>query len=247
MNDLDKSYTDLRLASVYDSLNPWAADSDFYYALAGSEPKRILDVGCGTGMLAVALAERGHRVTGADPSDGMLQIARNRPGGDTVNWVQSRAEELDLDDRFDLIVMNGHAFQVFLDDTAIQAALAAFHRHLVPGGMAAFETRNPARESWRHWIPKESEETVEVPGIGPVRVFNSLVDGSRNKVTYRTHFQFPDGTDHIGEGTLRLLEVDELKAHVSKAGFSVAALYGDWDKRPVGTDEKEIIALVVRD
>jgi SAM-dependent methyltransferase len=53
------AYTDPRLAACYDSANPHDPADDFYLALAGAAPKTILDMGCGTGRLAVALAARG--------------------------------------------------------------------------------------------------------------------------------------------------------------------------------------------
>ena len=81
------SYIDPRLAAVYDALNPPADDMAFYLDLAGETPKNVLDMGCGTGRLACELAARGHRATGADPAAAMLDIARNRPGGEKVTWI----------------------------------------------------------------------------------------------------------------------------------------------------------------
>ena len=46
---IGESYTDPRLTAVYDHLNPDSEDRDFYVALAGDEPKTVLDMGCGTG------------------------------------------------------------------------------------------------------------------------------------------------------------------------------------------------------
>lgn len=106
------AYTDPRLAACYDAANPPEAHYPYYLALAGDEPKAILDMGCGTGRLAVALAEKGHRVTGADPSGGMMKVARGRPGAERVRWIDSDAASLALETRFDLIIMTGHVFQV---------------------------------------------------------------------------------------------------------------------------------------
>src|SRR5262245_61711580 len=114
-------YTDPRLAACYDAANPLEYVDAHYLALAGDAPKAILDMGCGTGRLAVALAERGHRVTGADPSAGMMRVARNRPGTGRVTWIDSDAKSLALDTRFDLIFMTGNVFQVFLTDEEVRA------------------------------------------------------------------------------------------------------------------------------
>ncbi len=75
---LDLHYTDPALAELYDLDSGWSVDREFYLNLAGSTPKRILDLGCGTGLLGDALAARGHEVTGVDPAAAMLEVARRR-------------------------------------------------------------------------------------------------------------------------------------------------------------------------
>lgn len=57
------AYQDPRLAALYDALNPPAADWRFHLSLATDAPLRVLDVGCGTGALAVRFAELGHHAT----------------------------------------------------------------------------------------------------------------------------------------------------------------------------------------
>ena len=123
------SYSDPRLAAVYDPLNPSDDDILFYLDLAGETPKTVLDMGCGTGRLACELAARGHQVTGADPAAAMLDIARSRSGGEKVTWIETKAADLSVDTRFDLIIMTGHVFQVFLDDQDVRAALRTGDRH----------------------------------------------------------------------------------------------------------------------
>lgn len=128
------SYSDPRLTAVYDPLNAQDYGTPFFRDLAGAVPKTILDIGCGTGRLACDLAARRHLVTGADPAAAMLGVARNRPGGDKVTWIEADAAGLSAGLRFDLIIMTGHAFQVLLEDREVRAALSNLHRHLAPGG-----------------------------------------------------------------------------------------------------------------
>ena len=89
----DMNYQHVRLAEVYDLDNPWGQDNDFYFGLAGPGPSCVLDLGCGTGTLCCALAQRGHRVTGVDPASPMLAVAAGKPFADSVEWVKSRAED----------------------------------------------------------------------------------------------------------------------------------------------------------
>ena len=76
------------LASVYDDLDPWAASDDFYLGMARKIGGAVLDLGCGTGKLACRIAAEGCDVVGADPAEGMLGVARSRPGTEAVAWVQ---------------------------------------------------------------------------------------------------------------------------------------------------------------
>jgi SAM-dependent methyltransferase len=242
----DAIYTDPRLAAVYEVLNPPAADTAFYLALAGETPLAVLDMGCGTGSLAVEAARRGHRTWGADPAEAMLAIARARPGGERVTWVHSDAAGLGLDTRFDLIVMTGHVFQVFLEDEAVHAVLASLHAHLAPGGRLAFETRNPAVEGWRTWTPKETFRAVEVPGMGSVEVWHDVRAAEGGRVTFDTHFRFADGTAAVEPSTLRFMDRDELAGFLTEVGFEETAWYGDWDGAPLGPGSPEIIAVATK-
>ena len=131
MRELSAHYTDPQLAALYDAQNPLGPDSDFYLALAGEVPLAILDVGCGTGLLTAEFARGGHDVTGVDPAAAMLAVARSRPFGDRVRWIEGVTE--DADGLFDLAVMTGHAFQVLLSDDAIRSCLGSVKSRLKPG------------------------------------------------------------------------------------------------------------------
>jgi SAM-dependent methyltransferase len=236
------SYTDPRLAALYDLLNTGRADWDFYLALAGETPQRVLDVGCGTGGLAVDFARRGHAASGADPAEAMLAIARRRPGGEYVTWVRSGAADLAIETRFDLIVMTGHAFQVLREDAEIDAALTAMRRHLAPGGRLAFETRNGAVRAWEGWVA-EDVDIVDLAGHGEVRVGYQTVAVAGPLVTYEIRFDFGGDDRTVATDTLRFMEEAELRAFLARAGFTDVTLLGDWDGSPVGPQSPELIAV----
>jgi ubiquinone/menaquinone biosynthesis C-methylase UbiE len=101
---------------------------------------RIVDVGCGTGILAARIDRELSPavVYGCDPSAGMLEKARGRPG--EVRWIQGAAEELPLEDGTVDAVVTTEAFQFF--DQA--AALQDFHRVLEPGGHLVIAVITPA-------------------------------------------------------------------------------------------------------
>ncbi len=234
-------YADQRLTALYDAINPPGPDHDFYLALGEPAPKAVLDVGCGTGALAGSFAARGHDVTGADPSEAMLAVARRRP--EAVTWVLAGAAELDLGRYFDLVYMTGHVFQVFLSDEEIAAVLANLRRHLAPGGRLAFETRNPAVRAWEDWRPESSAERLSVAGIGEIEVHWDIRSVDWPLVTYETHVRLPDGEVLVAPDTLRFLDADRLGALMTMAGFEEMAWHGDWDGAPLAPHRPEIIVV----
>ena len=142
----DRLYSDPGLAQFYDLDNGWGASFDYCLGLA-QNAESVLDLGCGTGLLLSRQPEKCIAV-GADPASAMIKIARRRPHGDRVTWVTADATELQLDRQFDLIVLTGHAFQVFLTEAKQRAVISTIARHLGPAGRFIFDSRNPAIEAW---------------------------------------------------------------------------------------------------
>ena len=239
---LSACYADPRLAAVYDALNPAGADTAFYLGLAGDVPIRVLDVGCGTGLLACELAARGHRVTGADPAAAMLDVARRRPGGGLVRWAEADAAGLPAGSRFDLVVMTGHVFQIFTSDSDVRSALGAVRSCLAPGGRVAFETRNPAVREWAEWNPRDTRERVDAAGATAEVCYDiRSVDGEL--VTYETCFRFADDDTVTVPETIRFIGQDQLAAFLAEAGLTEVTWYGDWDRSPVSPASPELIAV----
>ncbi len=110
---IDRLYHDAALAHFYDLDNAWGDDLALCAKLAETASS-VLDLGCGTGRFAVTLT--GKEVVAVDPASAMLDVARGRPGGEMVTWIEEDARTVRLGRRFDLVVMTGHAFQCFLSD-----------------------------------------------------------------------------------------------------------------------------------
>jgi len=173
-----EEFSDPRLVTLYDWWDPFRTDIGFYLDLAAPRPGSvILDVGCGTGLLATQLAQRGHAVTGVDPAPAMLGVARRRPGGDLVRWIEGDASCLE-ETGADLTLMTGHVAQIISDDGEWHATLAAIHRALRPGGRLAFESRNPRAQGWLRWTPEGRR-----PQIRGFRAGGSLAVASSTPAT----------------------------------------------------------------
>ncbi|MFT4510927.1 class I SAM-dependent methyltransferase [Caballeronia sp. 15711] len=237
-------YTDPRLVALYDTLNPFAADTDFYLALAAGK-QRVIDLGCGTGLLACELASRGHRVIAIDPAPEMLRVARHRPNGDRVQWIEGDARALALLPPADLLVMTGHVAQVFLDDTAFLNTLKAARYALRDGGTLAFESRNPATRPWESWTPAQPHRLIDVDGVGEVEVWQDDVSVSPEPgIRFSTVYRFKaTGETLTSASELRFRTQDELAAQLGAAGFSDLAWQGDWDGSAVSAESRELIVV----
>ncbi len=235
----DAQYLDPRLAELYDALNPPDATTACFISLLASR-HRVLDLGCGTGLLARLLAADGHTVTGVEPAAPMLAIARRHPG---VEWLAGDARTLALGRRFDAVVMSGHVFQIFVEDAEIAAVLARAREHVEPGGVLVFDSRNPAARAWERWTPERSRRSVEVAGLGRVTVSYAVRAVAGDLVSFTTDHAFADGTHLASESTLRFLDADAIRERLATAGFAHATLYGDWDRSPFTPASPEIIAV----
>jgi SAM-dependent methyltransferase len=238
----DINYQHVRLAEVYDLDNPWGQDNDFYFGLAGPGISRVLDLGCGTGTLCCALAERGHRVTGVDPAAPMLAVAGHKPYAERVEWIQSRAQDYRSENRFDLIVMMGHAFQILLTDQEVLAVLDTMRRHLKPGGKVGFETRNPNIDWAQLWGAHAPVEHT-LP-IGPLHETLEITGQSGELISFQQHFQFPDGT-LTASSTLRFHSRSQVEDFITRSGLVTREVYGDWDRSRFNPEQSPEIIFIV--
>ena len=243
--DEDRLYHDPELADFYDLENGWerAPDFDFCRKLAAGAAS-VLDLGCGTGELAVALA--GERtVVGVDTAPAMLAVARGKPGAAGVDFVEGDARRLRLGRRFELVLLTGHAFQVFLTTDDRRAALATIAAHLAPGGRFVFDSRNPACREWEEWGPAESMRLLDHPRFGPVAAWNDVSqDPATGIVTYGTHYEIrTTGKRLTATSHIAFPEKAELATLIAEAGLRVECWLGDWEGTAWQPDAKELIPL----
>ncbi|PRY26697.1 methyltransferase family protein [Aliiruegeria haliotis] len=235
-------YNDARIASFYDLENRWAPDFDLCTALADGAGS-VLDLGCGTGELAAALAP-GRRVVGVDPAPAMLAIAASRPGGGAVTWIEGDARKLSLGGTFELVLLTGHAFQVFLTEADQLAVLKTIRDHLAPGGQFIFDTRNAALQPWEHW-QKNDRKRLTHPELGPVTIWTETTfDAARSVARYVKHFHIEStGQTLSAPSEIRFDDQPHIADVLARSGLAPTRWLGDWygtDWRP---DSPEIIPV----
>jgi SAM-dependent methyltransferase len=209
-----------RLAAIYDPLDPDRSDLDVYLRMTEEfGAHQVLDIGCGTGVFALLLADRGVDVVGIDPAQASVDVARTKPGSERVRWVYGDATALPPL-QVDLATMTANVAQAIVDPDTWHNTLQGAYEALRPGGHLVFETRDPARRAWEEWTREHSYRVTEIPGAGSVESWVQLIDVSQPLVTFRWTYIFAaDGQVLTSDSTLRFRERDEVETDLVAHGY----------------------------
>ncbi|MFI6093975.1 class I SAM-dependent methyltransferase [Lentzea sp. NPDC051213] len=208
----DLIFSDARLARIYDAFDGTREDLGLYTGIADElGAASVLDVGCGTGCLAVLLTTSGRSVVGVDPASASLEIARAKDS--SVTWIHGDATTLPPL-QVDLATMTGNVAQVFLGHDW-ELTLRGIHGALKPGGHLVFETRRPERKAWEGWAETTHRR---IDGVEEIR---ELLDVRLPFVSFRHTYRFPDGVEIASDSTLRFRSHDEIEASLVACGFRV--------------------------
>lgn len=216
----DPAFADPRLAALYDVFDDDRGDLDAYVAITEEvAASSVVDIGCGTGSLAVRLAALDVSVVGVDPAGASLEVARAKPQAERVTWVHGDATALEgLHLAADLAVMTGNVAQALVLDDDWARTLDAVRACLRPGGWLAFETRRLEVRDWEGW--DVAPTTVNVPGGGTVVVTRTVTRVAPPLVTFETTTAV-GGVIVPSSSTLRFRQRQEVEADLGEHGFEV--------------------------
>ena len=221
------------IARVYD---PWSVgvteDVQYYVDLAVEAGGPVVELGVGTGRIAVPTAAAGVEVIGVDSSAGMLAVCRERAElAGVAELVDLRLGDLrrpPVAERVRLVTSPFRSFLHLEDDEARLAALRTARELLVPGGRLAFDVFEPSREdideTHGRWLERE-------PGIFERADWDA--GGRRLTLSVR---------GEQGETTMTLAWISpgEWRALLERAGFAVEGCFGWFDRRPYAGGEDTV-------
>lgn len=241
MREPDPAFADPRLAALYDVLDDDRSDLDAYVAIVDDlGAHTIVDIGCGTGSLAVRLARSGLDVVGVDPAGASLGVARVKAFSDRVQWVEGDATALvGRSLHADLALMTGNVAQVFVLDEDWSATLESVRGCLRPGGWFVFETRRPEVRDWEQWNVPPTR--VALADGSTVVVSRTVTKVAPPLVTFESETVLAGGDVVPSTSTLRFRECEEVEGDLREHGFEVVDVR-DAPDRP----GKELVFLARR-
>ncbi|GGH51802.1 methyltransferase [Paenibacillus silvae] len=215
---------------------------EFFLELAKQHPGHVLELACGTGLVALFLAERGIPITGVDIVEPMLAYARVKAKGLPVKFIEADARTFETDQRFSMIFLTGNAFQAFLSDEDQHALLQTVYNLLEPGGIFAFEMRNPdgtdlSDEEEEHWGTFTDMDGVTVNVSG-----NQKYDAG-NQIMHWTTIRDWGHRQTTSRIACRFTDVQILQQLLEKQGFAVESQYANWDQTPFEPSSPMVISV----
>jgi SAM-dependent methyltransferase len=249
------------LARLYDlDLADDPGDLHLYTALAATTDQPILELGVGTGRLAIPLAVSGHAVTGVDRDRAMLDRARATA---TEHPDASRRLELVEGDiaavrlpaagRFGLAFIALNTLMLLATREGQRAAIATLAAHLAPGGRAVVDVWQPDAEDLARFdgrIVLEYARRDGETGAWVTKEASAVHDAARQSVVLTAMYEESRAgaaaRRWIRQDRLRLMSADELVGMAEGAGLEVEQLAGGYDLEPLGPGSDRAILVATR-
>lgn len=232
-------------SSVYDKFMgdaPYAEWRRWFQGQTFPRAPRIADVGCGTGVLTSALAERAAIVYGIDSSEEMLSVAASRVERfpSRIRFMCQDMRELRLPEQVDLIVSTCDCVNYLLTREDVYQAFARFRETLPVGGRLCFDVLGPQRvQKLRGGFSYDIRETEEIWFLTDVSQsgrISYLVHGFTEKDEERQLFE-----RFVEEHQQQYYSVLELTSLLEEAGFQVGTTLGDFGETKL--EESDRVAL----
>jgi SAM-dependent methyltransferase len=220
-----------RIAGAYDEWFRLPTDTEeaveFLAGMAGTGP--VLELGIGTGRIALPLVERGIEVRGVDASESMVARLREKPGGDRVMVTMGDFADVGqlMEGRFSLVFVVFNTFFGLLTQDDQVRCFQGVARHLANDGAFVMQAFVPD-------IPRfDRGQRVEAMDVGTDIVH---LEASRyDPVTQRVHSQHivvEEGQTRLFPVSLRFSYPSELDLMARLAGMQLRERWGGWDRKP---------------
>ena len=215
-------------------------DIAFWQRMAAPVEGAILELGCGTGRVAMPVARKGATVIGIDRSASMLERARERVRrarlGSRVKLIRGDIRHLPFPDRsFPLVMAPYGILQSLLDERLLTATLKDVRRVLTRRGTFGLELVADL-PAWEEYSKHTSLRGKRGPNGKPIALVESVRQDRKNGIT-RFEQEFVEGRGKAATRrkftlAFRTLSVPQMVQRLEKAGLEVTSLLGDYQGGP---------------
>jgi SAM-dependent methyltransferase len=212
----------------------------------GLEPRsRILDLGCGSGVRALELARRGHRVLGVEADERALALGRAAAKGERLNvhFLKADPRAISYRAEFDAVVCLDGAFGELPSDRDDLRALESARKALKPKARLLIDVLNKER-LMRRFEPNSWERGEDARGA--VVLDQISFDFERGRLDNMRTIVSADGRRTPSHLSVRLYTLTELIALTASAGLSYRQSWGGFDGSAYGMESSRMIALFER-
>lgn len=231
-------------------------DIPFYMEQARHFGSPVLELACGTGRIAIPLAQQNIPVVGVDISKAMLSVFENKLkelSYDTqknITCKQGDMTNFSFDTLFSLILLPFHSFQALTSDEQVKNCLACIHHHLTDEGAFIINVFHQPTDIAEHW--KKGLETLETATfldngefVAHYTVFHDL--DTQHQIMhyddlYRVYQEENAPKEYRDNMHIRYYYGDDLRQRLLEAGFTIKKEFGWYDGSPV-EEEQELIFI----
>jgi SAM-dependent methyltransferase len=216
-----------RIAGVYDE---WYAafDEDLLPILAGlARGGRALELGIGTGRIALPLQERGVEVHGIDASEAMVSRLRAKPGGERIPVTIGNFAGVPVEGQFNLVYVLFNTFYALLTQEEQVRCFQNVAAHLAPEGVFVIEAFVPRLE---RFVGQQAVRATRV-GVDEVQLETSQVDPVSQKITNQ-HVVLSEAGVRLYPVQLRYVWPAEFDLIAQIAGMQLKHRWSSWQKEP---------------
>lgn len=235
-------------------------DVAFYRDAAREFGDPVLELGCGTGRITMALAEAGKRITGLDLSERMLERAVKKRAGllrearERVHLVQGDMTRFDLGEKFRLAIIPFRPLQHLLEVQQQMDCLECVRKHLAPGGRLVLDVFQTDAERMHDPVHMREMQVTEYRTADgrQVRITERVAAfhraEQRNDVEMIFSIKHPSGKQErlVFAWPMRYFFRYEVEHLLARCGFKVAAEFGNFDRTPIANDSPEMIFVAER-
>ncbi|MBI4198398.1 MAG: class I SAM-dependent methyltransferase [Chloroflexi bacterium] len=241
-------------ATLYDAVHQQSKDIPFWVGEAQRSGGPVLELACGTGRVAVPIAQAGVSVVGLDSSPSLLRTARGKARrlklpAPLLRFVKGDMRSFSLGQRFPLVIIPFRSFQLLLSVADQRQALAAIQEHLAPGARLIVDLFVPDAE---RILREPGVRLFGRQGVDPATGHRLLIgeqnsyDTFQQVITARTIIEELDGkgelvhTTHV-EYQLRYLYRFEMQHLLAACGYELEEVYGGFAREPLDETSTEMV------